>query len=524
MNWLIALLLALCATFAQAETRPLRPEEAFQVSLVRIAPNRIEARFAIVPGHYLYRDRFAFEAAQTLTATLPAGMFKDEPETGRVEVYPANVSIMLESPQALPDDQPITLRFQGCEEGRLCYPQQEVQLRPGQRSDAFSQAFSRAIDPARTLTFSPTVAEPKPVAIREPSYFRASHAATLGLFFLAGLGLSFTACLYPLIPIVSSLILGQRGQSRRRALALTFCYVQGLALSYTAIGIAAAATGTLLTVALQQPLVIAAFALFFVLMALAMFGLFNFHLPSSWLSTITARANRLPGGHFGPVFAMGAISALIVGPCNLPPLAAALAYLGRSGDLWLGGSALYAMAIGMGLPLLALAWFGHLILPRLSGRQMQGFRYVFGVILTGFAVWIAQPLWQTRPAPEQTVVRTQATLDNALHNAQGRAVLLDVYADWCVSCVEMEKKTLADPRVQIALQDWQVIRVDITANTEASRQLLTRFGLFAPPALVFIDTTGRQHVRIGLLDADTLLTQLASLPSKANPLIGTTVP
>lgn len=519
MKWLIPLLLALLSFFAQAETRPLRPEEAFQVSLLRLAPNRFEARFVIVPGHYLYRDRFAFEAAQTLTATLPAGMFKDEPETGRVEVYPATISIMLESQQALADDQAITLRFQGCEEGRLCYPQQEVRLLPGQRSDAFSLALNRTIEPARALSFSPTQSAPTPHTATTDAYFGQSHAATLALFLLAGLGLSFTACLYPLIPIVSSLILGQQGQSRARALALTFCYVQGLALSYTAIGIAAAATGTLLTVAMQQPWVIASFALFFGLMALAMFGMFNFHLPTSWLSHITAWANRLPGGHFGPVFAMGAISALIVGPCNLPPLAAALAYLGRSGNLWLGGGALYAMAIGMGLPLLALAWFGHIILPRLSGRQMQAFRAVFGVILAGFALWIAQPLWQTSAPAEKTVVRTQTELENVLQRAQGRPLLLDFYADWCVSCVEMEKKTFADSRIQAALHQREVIRIDITANTDATRQLLTRFGLFAPPALVFVDHNGTQQGSplIGFIDADGLLAHLASLSAADAP-------
>jgi len=509
MRWFLTLFFACLCAWTNASDRPLRPEEAFQVSLNRLGPQQLVARFTITPGHYLYRDRFAFEGALPLQATLPPGMFKDEPETGRVEIYPSSVDILLESPQAWPDEQTVTLRFQGCEDGRLCYPRQEVRLQPGQRSDAFALALNRTVEPARALPFSPTVAASAPRAADDP-YFAPTQAGTLALFFLAGLGLSFTACLYPLIPIVSTLILGQQGQSRGRALALTFCYVQGLALSYTAIGIAAAATGTLLTVALQQPLVIALFALFFVLMALAMFGLFNFHLPASWLSRLNAWANRLPGGHFGPVFAMGAISALIVGPCNLPPLAAALAYLGRSGDLWLGGSALYAMAIGMGLPLLALAWFGHVILPRLSGWQMQAFRSAFGVALLGFSLWIAQPLWATSPAAGQSAVRSQTELSSALAAAQGRPALLDFYADWCVSCGEMEKKTFADPRVQAALRDWQVIRVDITANTEATRQLLTRFGLFAPPALVLFNARGEQQAElaIGFIDAKDLLERL----------------
>lgn len=494
MKQLCALLLFCCTLLpAWAQPRLLDPADAFRPSLTQIDSRTLEARFEIAPGHYLYRDRFAV-ATKGLKPTLPGGQFKQDPAFGRVETYSQQVAIRLVASRDWPADEAVTLRYQGCAEAGICYPPQTVTLRPGEstakgRPDSLSALLGPAAQARETdLPLSPP----------QPALFSGSFAGTLGLFFLAGLGLAFTACMYPLIPIVSGIVLGGAPGGRGRAFGLAFTYVQGMALSYTVAGLLAAASGAYLAVLLQQPWVIGGFALFFVAMALAMFGIFDLQLPSRAQSRFNAWANRLPGGRFVPVFAMGALSALIVGPCMAPPLAAALAYLGQSGDLLLGGTALYALALGTGLPLIVIGLFGATALPRVSPRVLAGIKAGFGILLLGMAVWIARPLWQSRielAGQPFRPVQSVAGLERTLPALRGQPVMLDFSADWCVSCLEFERETLADPAVQAKLRGFALLRADVTDNTPEQRELMQRYQVFGPPTLLFFDREGRLRQR-----------------------------
>lgn len=521
MKWLFVLLLSIAC--AQAENAPLlRVEEAFQPSLQQIDPQTLQLNVRVAPGYYLYRDRLAFQglpASVLLLPSLPAAEAKSEPD-GTVSIYPHDVQIQLKSNQALPDDFTLQLRLQGCADGRACYPPYQVSLRPGDRRSTLANSALAGLLPAPT---APSVADavppPLPVMASSPAPAAESVARefggpiwlTLWFFFLVGLGLAFTACMYPLIPIVSTIIVGH--SHRGRATLLCLVYGQGLALAYALAGIIVAMTGTWLAVVLQQPIVIGALALFFVIMALAMFGVFNLQLPSRWLERVTAWSGRLPGGHVSTVFLMGALSALLVGPCNFAPLAAALAYIGQTGNLVLGAAALYAMGVGLSLPLLVLGVFGQGVLPRLRGWVMQGVKLALGVVLLGAAVWTARPLWSPLlfPAPvaQVQIVQSKAGLADALRAAKGRAAVLDFYADWCVSCREMDT-VLETPQVKQALGARPLIRVDLSDNTPEQRELLANYGLFAPPALVAIDAQGqtKQPHLVGLQSADDVVTWL----------------
>jgi thioredoxin:protein disulfide reductase len=476
-------LLLVIFSSAQAANDLLPPEKAFQAYMVQMDDHTLEVRFKVAPGYYLYRERISFKSAQAIQPQLPVGTEKNDPSFGKVQVYKHDTVVPIKSTTPFPLDAAITAKFQGCAEVGVCYPPQTHVLKLGdQPKDALDQLFGKSPTPA---TIGPSGAD---------VYFSGGFLATLGVFFLAGLALALTSCMYPLIPIVSSIVLGNGQKGKMRALGLTFTYVQGLALSYTLIGIAAAATGTLLVVALQQPFVIAIFSLFFVLMALAMFGLFDLQLSGRIQSKMNEWSNRLPGGQFTSVFAMGALSALIVGPCIAPPLAAALAYLGQTGDLLLGGSSLYMLALGLGLPLIAIGAFGGSILPKLSGKIMRGIRIVFGVLLLGMAVWVARPLWEQAGAhtgPQFAPITSEQELDRAISKANGKIVMLDFYADWCIACKEFERDTLSDPEIQKTLASMVLLRADVTQNNAADQALLKRFKLFGPPALLFTGNNGQ---------------------------------
>ncbi|GLS04592.1 hypothetical protein GCM10007860_17390 [Chitiniphilus shinanonensis] len=511
----LALLTLALATLAFAETEAdlLPPDQAFRASLTQPSATTLELRFDVAPGYYLYRDRISVtaEPAHALQVRLPDGDIKDDPSFGRVAVFHSDVAMTLQAATPLPADVRLKVKFQGCADAGICYPPQTALLAPGEssgQSDGVGALFGKRGNDRATQ------------ADDDSGFFRGGLWLTLALFYAAGIGLALTACMYPLLPIVSSIVVGNGSNhgSRGRGLLLTAIYVQGMALTYTLAGMAAAATGTLLTVALQQPWVIAATALLFVVMAFAMFGAFQFQFPSRVQTVFNQLAHRLPGGRGGSVFAMGALSALIVGPCVAPPLVAALAYLGRTGDTWLGGASLYALALGIGTPLMLVGAFGAAMLPRLSQRVMRAVKMLFGVVLLGTAIWMARPLWlHYLPQPDIPAFRTVADaagLDAALREARGRPVMLDMYADWCTSCIEFERQTLTDAGVRRRLQPYVLLRADLTRNSDADAALLRRFGLYGPPALLFYDRDGRLLPRrvVGFQNAAAFSATLDALP------------
>ncbi len=538
----------------------LPPEQAFQVSARMVAADRAEVSVAVAPGYYLYREplRFDAEGAALGPADIPPGKVKfDENFQKNVETYRNVLRIGLPVQAGGPFK--LSLVSQGCADAGLCYPPMTTVLAldpavlgggPGAPAAA-AQAGGGWLDGGFTDR-----------VLRSGGWWQV-----VGGFFLMGLLLSFTPCVLPMLPILSSLIVGtQRRPGRLRGLLLAASYGLGMALVYTALGVAAGLAGEGFAAALQTPWAIGGFALLLVLLSLPMFDVYELRLPARWTTHLTHHSNRLPAGQMAGVFVMGGVSALIVSPCVTAPLAGALLFIGQSGDVRLGGSALFAMASGMSVPLLVLGASSGRWMPR-AGPWMHGIKRFFGLMMLAVALWVAQPvlpiaavlaLWgllllmagfllkpfSTHPhhrhalrtglqralgvaaltlgvvqivgaasggrdplrplahlgsspvaagrLPVFQKVDSEAALDAALRAAGGRPVMLDFYADWCVSCKEMERFTFSDAAVAARLERAVLLKADVTANTEAHRALLRRFRLFGPPGTLFFDARGAE--------------------------------
>ncbi|TMH89954.1 MAG: protein-disulfide reductase DsbD [Betaproteobacteria bacterium] len=550
----------------------LEPERAFRFSARALEASALEVAFDIADGYYLYRDRFRFSAEGNPGVRLGAPQFprgvkhKDE-FFGEVETYRNEVRIRL----PVQGDGRFDLKVvsQGCADAGVCYVPMESKIslrldRAAEAAPRFS-VFASDVDIARL--------------------FDGNVAFVLGGFVLFGLLLTFTPCVLPMIPILSGIIAGEGAQlNKLRALALSLSYVLGMAIAYAAAGIAAAFSGSLIAAALQNAWVLGSFALVFVVLALSMFGLYDLRLPGFLHHRLEDAHRRLQGGHVASVAAMGVLSAVIVSPCVAAPLAGALLYISQTRDVVLGGAALFAMALGMGVPLVAVGVSEGALLPK-AGAWMSGVKGFFGALLLAVALWIVSPvlpaalrmiawaalligsgvflraidplpaaaapwwrLWKAagiallvaglallvgalagsrdllRPlaglagggAPAAaplawTRVASLGELEERLRSA-GKPAMLDFYADWCVSCKEMEAYTFSDPRVRAALEAVLLVQADVTANNEAQRALLKRFALFGPPGIIFFDAQGREikGLRvIGYQDAERFLNTLS---------------
>jgi thiol:disulfide interchange protein DsbD len=497
-------------------------EQAFKVAVSASGPRTLQVDFKLAPGVYLYRERFdailqpAGGAGQSLTWDLPPGQSKHDPTFDKVlEVYHGDVSGSLNLSADNRGEAILMVAYQGCADAGLCYPPQKKQ---------FKVVFDEQgqISAVRLFSDMPAVAVVPSSAATDPSAGtatdegdRISRALASGsvwsvvlVFGLAGVLLSLTPCVLPMVPILSSIIVGQKDQvSRGRGFALALSYSQGMALVYTALGVAAGLLGQGLAAYLQHPWVVLGFGLLMVLLALSMFGLYELQLPPALQSWLGAGSSKLPGGRFVSVFAMGVVSALVVSPCVSAPLAGALLYISQTHDVLLGGTALYAMAWGMSLPLLLVGLSAGSLLPR-TGPWMKAVKALFGVLMLLMAAWVTRPAWpyvQTQwlgmPAavgshqsalPFQRV-RSVAELDAALAQAKadGKPVMLDFYADWCTACLEMEHETFTDPLVKDKLQGVVLLQADVTLNSADDRALLQRFSLFGPPGILFFDAQGQ---------------------------------
>lgn len=581
MLGLLAMLLLTSA--ARAADEFLEREVAFQGSMRVLDDRHVELRFEIAPGYYLYREQFKFSGAGATLGTpqIPPGKVKyDENFQKNVETYHDSVRIVLPIQQALPNFT-LAVNYQGCADKGLCYP--PAQMRAEASLSAFGGSGSVRVLPGRDIPTaadvppsapSPAVAAPRSnaSAAEQDGIEAALRSGALwkvvGVFFLAGVLLSLTPCVLPMVPILSSIIVGHEaggGAGRGRSFALAASYSLGMAMVYTALGVAAGLIGEGLAAALQSPWVLSAFAAALAVLSLSMFGLYELRLPSGLNGLLTQASYRLPGGRFAGVFAMGGVSALIVSPCVAAPLAAALVFLSQTRDVWLGGSALFSLAAGMSVPLLLVGASAGAVLPK-AGAWMNDVKHVFGVLLLGVAVWTLQPvlpaswalvLWGAllvgsavalwpgrhgrRPLAARarqavaavlgvagllqlvgaasggtdvlqplahltgrrdaalralpfTPVRSVAEFDAALAAARqaGRPVMLDFYADWCVSCKEMERFTFSDPEVRRSLAAVSLLKADVTKNSADDRALLKRFQLFGPPGTIFFDGQGRE--------------------------------
>ena len=533
----IGFLLTLFTSIAHAvsEADLLAPEKAFRMSTRALDDRTVEVRFDIADGYYLYRERFQFEAEPGLGGAafklgrpdFPQGVRKKDEFFGEVETYRNAVVVRLpvEKLGSTADILKLAVTSQGCADVGVCYVplQTKVSVKLLGAGSAVTGAGS-AVPGVPALTQGPDRVQPNPrfsvsatdfdiVALFESGSFWLVLASFLGF----GLLLAFTPCMLPMIPILSGIIAGEgRDLNKLRALILSSAYVLGMAVTYAIAGVAAAYSGTLIAAALQNPWVLTTFALVFVWLALSMFGFHDLQLPSFLHQRLSSRHQKLQGGHVASVAGMGVLSAVIVSPCVAAPLAGALLYISQTRDVMLGGGALFAMALGMGLPLVVVGVSEGAFLPK-SGPWMVNVKKFFGVLLLAVAVWIvwpvAAPLFTPKPAPHGLAferVNSVAEL-NARLSSPGKPVMLDFYADWCISCKEMDAFTFTDARVKAKLSGMLLLQADVTANSDEHKELLKRFSLFGPPGIVFFDARGAE-IRglrvIGYQKAEKFLTVL----------------
>lgn len=555
MRRLLLALALLCCAPARAAGDFLEPEAAFRPSVRMIDRTHAEVRFDVADGYYMYRERFAFASpdARLGEAVLPPGKVRFDQAFGKqMETYRKAVAIAIPVSAAGPFT--LTITSQGCADAGLCYSPVETTIR-----------LDPALAPAASATASQSTPASGAARSLDATLAGGKLVAIVPLFLLLGLGLAFTPCVLPMVPILSSIIMADAGRlTRRRGLALSGAYSLGMALVYTALGIAAGLAGEGLAAALQTPWVLGAFALLLMALSLSMFGFYELQVPAALQGRMAAVSNRRAGGTLAGVFAMGAISALIVGPCVAAPLAGALLYISQTRDVLVGGAALFSLAAGMSVPLLLVGVSAGSLLPK-AGAWMLETKALFGVLLLAMALWIAMPVlphiavmlgwaalgigygiylldrsrhWLPRAAAVALMVlgalqlsgavsgghdvretrfqriKTVAELDAAIAAAAGKPVLLDFYADWCVACKEMEKLTFRDRAVSERMSRAVLLQADVTANDMQDRALLKRFSLFGPPAIILFDGQGRELPAarvIGYQDAATFSRSLAAL-------------
>ena len=577
--------------FGGSAVELLEPEKAFAMSARSLDARTVEVSFAIAEGYYMYRERFKFALEDGAPAKLgapqlPKGERKKDEFFGDVETYRKEVRVRIPVEGASTQAQSLKLLVtsQGCADVGVCYVPMESKATL--RLAALTGS-SQAITPAAPESAAPSRFSAFASDIDIAGMFQSdSRWLVLASFLGFGLLLTFTPCVLPMIPILSGIIAGEgRDLGKLRALALSLAYVLGMAVTYAAAGIAAAYSGSLIAAALQNAWVLTAFAAVFVALAGSMFGFYELQLPGFLRHPLSATHQRLQGGKLVSVALMGALSAVIVSPCVAAPLAGALLYINKTQDVLLGGAALFAMAIGMGIPLVAVGVSEGAFLLK-AGPWMAGVKKFFGVLLLAVAIWIVSPVLPPMAVmmawaalfivsamllgaldslpPQATVwgrlrkalgvmsfiggivlvvgafagsrdplrplaglagegasssaaqtkfihVASVAELDEKLRSP-GRPVMLDFYADWCVSCKEMEAFTFSDARVKAKLAGMLLLQVDVTANSVADKELLKRFSLFGPPGIIFFDAQGReiQGLRvIGYQNADGFLKMLA---------------
>ena len=600
------LVVVMSAGVARADDDFLDPAVAFKFSATE-QPGEVVVHYKIADGYYMYRERFAF-ATRNGTVTigdpqLPAGHVKFDQTFGKnVETYRSELTIHIPVKQAAgPFDLAVT--SQGCADAGICYPPMErvyhvdgAALHPASANPA-PAAVAQAAPNSATDTSSwyerTTSADYAQSLLQGGSFF-----AIVGIFFVVGAVLSLLPCSYPMIPILSAIIIGEGARvTRGRGFALSLAYVIGMALVYTVLGIAAALVGQSLGAWLQNPWVLGAFGVLLTLFAVTLIAGYDIALPQRWQDGASTASQGRSGGKFAAVAAMGALSALVVGACMTAPLFAVLAFIAHTGNAVLGGAALFSMGIGLGVPLLIIGLGAGTFLPR-AGAWMDGVKVFFGVVLLAAALWIVWPvlgavaqmllsaLWLlvaaaalglfSPPAGSSSVwrrlgrglgvaltiwaavllvglaagssdplkplavlaarggaggvpgtpsdtpnaqadsltfaaVRSSTQLDEAVKTA-AQPAMLDFYADWCVSCKEMEKFTFSDPRVHARLQQLNLLRADVTANNPDDQALLKRFKLFGPPGIIFFDHSGAEVLRVvGYESADTFLHSLDRL-------------
>ncbi|MFP3873189.1 MAG: protein-disulfide reductase DsbD [Thiohalophilus sp.] len=576
----------------QGDDEVMDPEDAFAFSTEVVDADTVRATWQIVADHYLYRDKFEFNVkqgdARVGEVELPKGKKKEDEFFGKIRVFEGEQTLTLDIPlertRGEAGEVELEIVYQGCaEKTGICYP-------PIRKSETFkldaTDQIAQADDPEPAQTGEAAAgSEPQSEQDTIAASLEAGGILVILTFFGFGLLLAFTPCVFPMIPILSSIIIGQGDRiTTGRAFTMSTVYVLAMALTYTVAGVLAGMLGENLQAAFQNPWILGSFAAIFVLLSLSMFGFYELQMPASIQGKLSEVSNRQKGGSLTGVAVMGFLSALIVGPCVAAPLAGALIYIGQTGDAVLGGMALFALSLGMGLPLIAIGTSAGKLLPR-AGGWMDAVKAIFGVLLLAVAIWmleriipdfVALWLWAAlliisgiymkalEPLPADTsgwhrlwkglgiillvygillvigasagsndkfrplhgvfagvggdgaaqqqklefrMIKTVEDFEQELARASdaGKPVMLDFYADWCIYCKDYEKYVFTDQRVIERLDNFVLLKADVTDNDDKDKALLRKFGLTAPPAILFFGPDGeerRGRRLVGAMDAD----------------------
>lgn len=573
---LVSLCLSLNGQAGLFDKKPtfLTSQQAFQFDAKQTG-NQLALNWQIADGYYLYQKEVQITPTQAELGEWqfpPAERHQDE-FFGDVEIFRNELALQI--PLKSAQNGSVEIHYQGCTKG-FCYPPETVNIPlqnvPLQNVEA--QAVNSALNVANQNFANPTEnsTASHPTAISQQDQLASQlseNRLSIVWFFVLGLGLAFTPCVLPMLPLLSAIVIGnQERPNNIKALLLSLTYVQGMALTYTLLGLVVAAIGLPFQIALQSPPVLIGLAILFTLLAASMFGLFEIRLPNSWQQKLNALSQKQSGGAFGGVFVMGMIAGLVASPCTSAPLSGALLYVAQSGDLFTGGLALYLLALGMGIPLVLITLFGNKILPK-SGDWLLKVKTAFGFVMLALPIFLIarllptqiEPLlwstlalvflgWLISVIPATSVLKNAiriglfalfalstypwanlvwgnsshsvetsshakfirisslAELDTQLAEAKGKKVMFDLYADWCVACKEFEKYTFSDAKVQQKLDEMVLLQVDMTRNSSDNDAIMQRFQILGLPTILFFDEQGQEinPMRVtGFLNAEQFL-------------------
>jgi thiol:disulfide interchange protein DsbD len=556
--WLLAAI-AIVASFllmlpASAQKAFLHPDKAFPVTVSWLEnKTQLQVNFLTANGYYLYQEAMRFRLMQdegdglALPATLPKAEVKfDETFQKNMPIYryPIEVTLTLPGGAALAERGrgiQIEVDLQGCADGGICYPPTTLK-------------FNIAAPGVQVMPL-PDALLPSPSAVTNPNpgigerfmglwkqrddvnaisrFLEETPTAYLFIaFFVLGLALAFTPCVLPMLPILSSIVFGTQGSKpikKSRAMVLAAAYILGMALMYALAGVLMAALGSGAQQALQNPVVLIAFAILLLVLAGSLFGFYGLSLPQSWHSHIDRIAGRQKGGSVFGAFVLGGISTLVASPCITAPLAGVLGFIAHTGSMSLGGGLLFVMALGMGLPLFFIAVEARMLIPT-TGKWMIGLQRTLGIMLIVLAAWIVSPIFLGNSPTESAssgqaraekqlgdltfkVIGSSETLQPYFDEAKrtGKPLLLDFYADWCISCKEMEIKTFQNAAVAKKMQEFILVQADVTRNTAEHQALLKQYGLFGPPGILLFNSAGEELINqrvVGFMPPDRFLLRL----------------
>ena len=539
----------------------LSPDEAFKIDYNIVGQNHVKINWIIHPGYYLYMGMFEFkslDANKILKVEMPEGKKKRDEFFGDVDVYYYSAEADVYFVDDIEDSIELKVKYQGCADAGLCYPPvfKTITLKKNTSLNSLK----------RTSLFESQNA-------MSDSLLSNSIVYNSIIFFLAGLLLAFTPCVLPMVPILTGIIAGQGNVSQKKSLTLSIIYVLSMSLTYAVACIIVAVSGTNIQASLQNPYVIGAISLLFFIFALAMFKFFDIQMPKSIQTVMTQLSNKQKSGSYGDVAVMGVLSALIVGPCVTAPLIGALIYIASTGDVLVGGIALFSLGIGMGAPLILLGSTTTKLISKI-GPYLQLVNYFFGALFLVVSIWllerilsieVAAYLWalaslilififikslniinnlistsiifissfflviyfslqingiqknsyydpitsfiEKEKFVQFITVKTTQDLEKEIRNSN-KPVMIDLYADWCVACKELEKYTFSDPKVSKILNQFKLIKFDITNTNEEHSKYLQSMRIFGPPALFFYDTSGKEinEARVvGFMDSSDFL-------------------